>query len=314
VNPDLPEVAVEFGRAAASAFASLGGVDAALAAEGDPAIRSDKVLHALEALGLDDIDPRSGDDEALASAAVLCVQAGRVALPYPVAAALLRDGGGVPFAVVPDRTCRVDHGDLFDTWRVATLDGRVRAASRAGDRLASRLGPFVTDLDAGDDLADDPVAVALFLTLSAAQVLGTAERAVELAAEHVSTRIQFGKPIATFQAVQFMLADAHVAVAGLRELLHFTLWRHLVAPDAAMPDVLGLRLHALDVARPVLRVTQQLHGASGVCDEYAISVLARHVQPALRLPASAERTAAALADAIDRLGFDGLFEHGRATG
>jgi hypothetical protein len=37
------------------------------------------------------------------------------------------------------------------------------------------------------------------------------------------------------------------------------------------------------------------------------------VQPALRLPWSAERTATELAVAIQRHGFDGMFEHGRAS-
>ena len=78
--------------------------------------------------------------------------------------------------------------------------------------------------------------------------------------------------------------------------------------------MLALRLHALDVARAVLRTCQQLHGAAGVCDEYDISVLTRMVQPALRLPWSAERTAAELAAAIQRDGFDGLFAHGGAAG
>ena len=124
--------------------------------------------------------------------------------------------------------------------------------------------------------------------------------------------MQFGKPIATFQAVQFQLADAAVAVAGLRELAAFTLWRLTDAPGAALADVLALRLQAVDVARAVLRTCQQLHGAAGVCDEYDISVLTRMVQPALRLPWSAERTAAALAEAIQGDGFEGLFPHGAA--
>jgi hypothetical protein len=62
----------------------------------------------------------------------------------------------------------------------------------------------------------------------------------------------------------------------------------------------------------VLRTTQQLHGAAGVCDEYDISVLARAVQPALRLPWSAERTAEALAATIATDGFLGLFPHGNS--
>lgn len=313
MNPVLPDEAVEFATAASKAFADLGGVDAARDAEENPSLRSTKVAGALGALGVDDLDPRA-DADTLAAAAALCEAAGRVALPYPVPAALLRDAEGVPFAVVPDGRCRVDHGDLFPTWRVATLEGRGTTATSSDHRLGTRLGPFVSDLSASTDAAVTTTSasadVALHLTLTAWQILGTADRAVELAVEHVTGRIQFGKPLSAFQAVQFQLADAAVAVAGLRELAQFTVWRLSIAPDGATADVLALRVHALDVARAVLRTCQQLHGASGVCDEYDISVLTRHAQPALRLPCSAERAAAELAVAIERDGFDGLFLHG----
>jgi alkylation response protein AidB-like acyl-CoA dehydrogenase len=225
-------------------------------------------------------------------------------------AASLRDADGRPFAVVPDRSLRVDHADLFPEWRVGSLQGASGVAVPTGARLGSRLGPFVGDLALR---AAEPHAAAdlqLHLALTGWQVLGTADRAVELAVEHVNGRIQFGKPISSFQAVQFQLADCAVAVAGLRELAAFTLWRLDVAPGAALADALALRVHAIDVARSVLRTCQQLHGAAGVCDEYDVSVLTRMVQPALRLPWSAERSAAALAEAIQGDGFEGLFEHG----
>ena len=201
---------------------------------------------------------------------------------------------------------------------MATLDGRGRVAVPKGGVFGSRLGPFVADLDPeGGRAASADVAVltdvSLHLTLTAWQVLGSADRAVELAVEHVTSRIQFGKPLSAFQAVQFQLADAAVAVAGLRELAQFTLWRLAVAPGDTLVDALALRVHALDVARSVLRTCQQLHGAAGVCDEYDISVLTRHVQPALRLPCSAERAAAELATAIRRDGFEGLFPHGEVA-
>jgi alkylation response protein AidB-like acyl-CoA dehydrogenase len=109
-----------------------------------------------------------------------------------------------------------------------------------------------------------------------------------------------------------MLADCAVLAAGLRELASFTVWR-LDTAEEPLADVLALRVHAIDVARQVLRICQQLHGAAGVCDEYDISVLTRMVQPALRLPWSAERTATELAAAIQREGFDGLFPHGGAV-
>jgi hypothetical protein len=312
VNPVLPDEAVEFAAAASKAFTALGGVDAARRAEDEPAARATEVAPALAALGIDELDPRAEADS-LAAAAALCEAAGRVALPYPLPGALLSAGDGRPVAVVPDGQARVDHGDLFAEWRVVTLDGRSCAAVPQGDRLATRLGPFVADLTPGGELGDAARDRDLHLALGAWQVLGTVDRAVELAVDHVTTRIQFGKPISAFQAVQFQLADCAVAVAGLRELACFTLWRIDAAPDQALADVLALRVHALDVARAVLRTCQQLHGAAGVCDEYDISVLTRHVQPALRLPWSAERTVTELAEAIARDGFEGLFPHGRAA-
>jgi hypothetical protein len=318
VNPRLPEEAVEFGAAAAKAFAALGAVDAARQAEDDPAHRQGEVAAALRALGVDELDPRA-DADSLAAAAALCEAAGRSALPYPVASVLLSDADGRPFAPVPDAVARVDHGDLFAEWVVAPLGGPARVARSGGSPLGTRLGPFVTDLTVADPAPGRVTAggtdrdTILHLALTAALVLGTCDRAVEVTVEHVNGRIQFGKPIASFQAVQFQLADAAVAVSGLRELLHFTLWRIDADLEHALPDALGLRVHALDVARAVLRSCQQLHGAAGVCDEYDVSVLTRLIQPALRLPWSAERTATELAAAIRRHGFDGLFPHGGAV-
>jgi len=313
VNPELPDEAVELAASAGKAIATLGGVDLARRAEADPGIRAAEVAPALANVGIDDLDPRA-DDVSLAAAAALCEVAGRAALPYPVAAALVRDAHGNPTAAVPSPRARVDHGDLFARWRVASLEGDGGIATPAGPALDTRLGRFVTDLDI-DHVTDAPPAedVSLHLALQAWTILGTVDRAVELAVDHVGTRVQFGKPISAFQAVQFQLADAAVAVAGLRELAGFTLWRLRAEGAAARADVLALRLHALDVARAVLRTSQQLHGAAGVCDEYDISILVRSIQPALRLPFGVERTVTELADAIAIDGFDGLFPHGAAT-
>jgi hypothetical protein len=307
MNPEIPADAREFGDAARKAFEALGGGDYVLRCEEEPAHR-DAAAGALSALGIDDIDPRA-DLDTLAAAAVLCQEAGRVALPYPVVSVLLQTDG-VPFAV----GTRVHHADLFAEWRIASVPnwGAHMSSSDTTQPQFGRLGRFVGDLTPGDEVGDAAGDALLWLTLTSWQILGTTERAVELASDHVSNRIQFGKPIATFQAVQFMLADAAVAVAGLRELALFTLWRVASDIDNASPDVLALRVHAIDVARAVLRTCQQLHGASGVCDEYDISVITRHIQPALRLPFGAERSAAMLADAIARHGFVGLFPHGGA--
>jgi len=53
----------------------------------------------------------------------------------------------------------------------------------------------------------------------AAEIIGVAERALDLAVEHTSSRRQFNAPIAAFQAVRHRLADAYVAIAAARALL-----------------------------------------------------------------------------------------------
>lgn len=310
MNPNLPELAAEFGATAEKAIVAAGGTDLARRAEVDDRVRTTEVADLLAGLGLADLDPRADADTA-AAAAELCRVAGRYALPYPVAAALLGDRAGRPLALDGDGH-RADHADLFPTWRlVAPGEQQGVVAAGAGGRLGSKLGPFVGTLTPGDeDTAVDDLDVALHLTFSAWRVLGAVERAIELAVEHVRDRHQFGQALAQFQAVQFQLADASVGADGLRELARYTLWRVLSDPGSRLVDPLALRLHAVDVARAALRTSQQLFGAAGLCDEYDVSVLVRHIQPELRLPFGAEQTASRLFAAVDRDGFAALFAQG----
>lgn len=309
MNPTLPDLAVEFAASAEKAVLAAGGVELARESEAKPARRAE-VASLLEGLGISDLDPRADLDAALA-AAELCRVTGRHALPYPVVAVLLSDQVERPMALVPDSHCRVDHGDLFPDWRVVTVGGTCRAAAPAGRPLASRLGPFVTDLvPAAETGQVDTLDASLHMTFTSWRILGAVERSLELAVDHVQGRRQFGQALAQFQAVQFQLADAAVACDGLRELCRYTLWRVFCHEEARLVDPLALRLHAVDVARGVLRTAQQLFGAAGLCDEYDVSILVRHLQPDLRLPFGSEQTASLLFQAVSRHGFESLFPHG----
>lgn len=320
MNLELPEVAAEFGATARRAFADAGGVELARRAEADPAVRATVVAPLLAGLGAFDLPlplgPDDGDidaDVALA-AGELCRAAGRVALPYPLAAVLASpDGTERPIAVVDPELPRADHGDLFPTWQLATLDGgRAWTGAPSGQVLGTKLGPFVTDLRLDAETLDRDLTfpAALALALDAWRVLGTLERALETTAAHVTSREQFGQPLAGFQAVQFQVADATVAARALRELAGFTTWRLCVAPLDRLVDALALRVNAVEGAQQVLRTCHQLHGAIGFCDEHDLSVLSRHVQPQLRLPGGLEATTEHLLAAVEELGFSSLFGEG----
>jgi hypothetical protein len=312
VDLALPEVAGQFAAAAERALAGLGGIEAARRAEADPSLRLGEVKAALDALGLADLDPRA-DLESAAMAAEVVRVGGRFVVPFPIVAyAMARPSDGVAVALASPR---VDHGDLFAHWVLHDFAGQASRAVPAGAPLASRLAPFVCALaEEGTPTVSAPGEVELLCLLWASYLLGVAEYALELAIAHVKGRIQFGRPLAELQSVRFQIADAMVAVDGLRELVHFTLWRVATDPATATPDALAARFSAQEVAQPVLRVAQQLHGASGLCDEYDISVLVRHVQPALRLPLDADAMSDLVFDAITTQGFATLFPLGTGGG
>jgi Acyl-CoA dehydrogenase, C-terminal domain len=110
------------------------------------------------------------------------------------------NAGGVSLAVAP--------ASAFTVTPLSSLDHEAGWYAVSGPTPATRYD--------GDAWA---AAVAAAQRALAAEIIGTAERALELAVEHTSTRRQFNAPIAAFQAVRHRLADAHVAIVAARALL-----------------------------------------------------------------------------------------------
>ncbi|GFG67538.1 acyl-CoA dehydrogenase [Mycobacterium kubicae] len=286
MNTELPQDIIDFAAVAAKRLQRLGGPAAALRAETDDGVRQ-AANDALRDLGALELDVREEPDDLLA-AAVLCRAAGAAALPYPLVEELLAVDGA-RLALVDPQAPRIDHGDLPGRWLAADLDGN-RYDAQPAARTAAKLGPFLVPATlSGPHGAVAAADVSLHLVLGSWRILGAVRQSLHIVTEHVLARIQFGKPLADFQAVRFAVADASVAVRGLEELAKFTLSRTNVVPKSAYSaDALVLRLKAADTARQVLRTAHQLLGALGFCDESDVSVLDRHTQPLIRLPLSAE--------------------------
>jgi alkylation response protein AidB-like acyl-CoA dehydrogenase len=150
--------------------------------------------------------------------------------------------------------------------------------------------------------------VDLHLTLGSWRIVGAVQQCLEITRQHVVARMQFGKPLAEFQAVRFTVADAAVAARGLHELAKYTISRiESVPAQVRSADALILRLKAGETARLVLRTAHQLLGALGFCDESDVSVLDRHTQPLIRLPVSTEVLAMRLLPGVRDGGFETLF-------
>jgi len=313
----LSDEAVEFGQVARAALEAAGGDRLVEDAEDDPRERG-RVADVLAELGAWDLDVRESADE-LEAAAALCRAAGWWGAPHPVAERLARpadaDGLVVVDPVAP--AARLD-GLAGLTWAAVTLDGTLHRATLLPAAQAPRKSAFVTSLalrnfDPGGRLATSAdnvsgVGVGLGLTLPCWTLLGMLDRAIDVTCRYVGEREQFGVAIGTFQGVQFQLTEAEVERSGVEELAKYALWSLATRPDDAVADALALRLAAIEAAEVVFRVTHQLHGAIGFCDETTLSWLSRHSQPLRRLPLGPSATRAALARHIGRRGLSGLFD------
>jgi 3-oxo-4-pregnene-20-carboxyl-CoA dehydrogenase alpha subunit len=279
-------------------------------AEADPAARAAMTDKVLAGLGAWDLEPRS-DTDSLEAAAALCRSAGYWALPYPVAERLSRptdvDVDGL--VVVSDTRPAAAISGIDIGWAAVTLDGRRSKVSG----LVSAESAFVAQLELTpldhNGLGD----VALALVLPCWTLLGMLDRALALTIAHVQSRHQFGQPLAGFQSVQFQLTDGEVERAGLEMLAKYALWSVGAGRPEAIDDALALRMAALEAAEVVFRVTHQLHGAVGFCDETTLSWLSRYSQPLRRLPFGLSATRDVLTRQIGRNGLTGLFGTDRVT-
>jgi isovaleryl-CoA dehydrogenase len=111
--------------------------------------------------------------------------------------------------------------------------------------------------------------------------LGVAERALELSLEYAKTRVQFGKPIASFQMVQAKLAEMYVRIETMRTFTYRVLaaCNSLDAEAGGRGEIHALTaasvLYAAETMARVLDDGVQIHGGSGYIWETEINRLFR---------------------------------------
>jgi alkylation response protein AidB-like acyl-CoA dehydrogenase len=109
----------------------------------------------------------------------------------------------------------------------------------------------------------------------AAQAVGIAQGALDYAVQYAKDRHQFGKPIADFQGIQFMLADMEAQTAAARALVYHA--AELV--DRRSPEVTHAaaicKLFAADTAMRVTTDAVQVLGGYGYVREYPVERMMR---------------------------------------
>ncbi len=99
---------------------------------------------------------------------------------------------------------------------------------------------------------------------------GLVSGALRLTADHVSNRVQFGKPLATFQAVSQQLADVYVVSRTLNLGVTSAVWRLSAGLDATEDlDIVAFWLAS--EAQRVMQICHHLHGGLGVDITYPMN-------------------------------------------
>ena len=147
-----------------------------------------------------------------------------------------------------------------DTRELSFRDCAVPEGNLLGERGAG-LRQFLEILDGGR------ISVA-------AMGLGLAQGAYDLALGYAREREQFGKPIASFQAIQFALADMATEIEAGRGLVYRAAWQKDEGRPFALEAAMA-KLYTGELSKRVADRALQVHGGYGFMDEYAISRLYR---------------------------------------
>ncbi len=109
----------------------------------------------------------------------------------------------------------------------------------------------------------------------AAQALGVATGALDIAVHYTRERRQFGKPISAFQGIQFMLADMATQVEAARALVYQTA-RYIDSGAKNFSKMSAMsKLYASDVAMKVTTDAVQVLGGYGYMKEYPLEKMMR---------------------------------------
>ncbi len=103
--------------------------------------------------------------------------------------------------------------------------------------------------------------------LQCVEMVGVAHKALELTAAYSASRVQFGRPIGTFQAVQHRLADMLTDVESARWLSYQAVWR-LDRRLPAAREVSMAKAWASDACQRVVSGAQHIHGGVGFDADY----------------------------------------------
>ena len=183
---------------------------------------------------------------------------GTVAYLKDGAAELVADVDSAAFVVCIDgSTATVVPSGEAESERVDTIDStrrfsRVRIPDGAGDQLDGDAGPAI-----------GPIAVAI-----AAELVGVAQRAMEMSVEYAKDRQQFGRPIGVYQGVSHRCAQMLLEVESARSATLYAGWAADHEQESLPLAAAMAKAYASDAGWGVTASALQVHGGIGFTWEH----------------------------------------------
>jgi alkylation response protein AidB-like acyl-CoA dehydrogenase len=128
-------------------------------------------------------------------------------------------------------------------------------------RRLARLEPIQTA-----DTAADPGLAGIAAILLAAEQIGAAAKCLDLTVEYSKERVQFGRPIGSFQALKHRMADLYVAVQSARTVVNDALG------DPTATSAALARVAASEALSKVAAEAVQMHGGIAITWEHDIQL------------------------------------------
>jgi alkylation response protein AidB-like acyl-CoA dehydrogenase len=152
------------------------------------------------------------------------------------------------------------------------------------DLIDSTRAYFVVTADGGEPLPGDiaPAVDAGMVALSA-ELVGVAQRALDIANDYAKEREQFGRPIGSYQAVSHRLADMLWAVEEARSLTYYAAWCAEAEPESLPLAASMAKARASDAACQVTHDAIQTLGGIGFTWEHDIHFFLKRARVSAQL-------------------------------
>ena len=114
-----------------------------------------------------------------------------------------------------------------------------------------------------------------YTVAEAAYLVGLAQMDFEISVDYAKERVQFGRPIGSFQAIQHKCADMVTDVDGSRFIMYKAAWSVNTDQDDRQMAVNMAKAWTSDATRRVVAHGQQIHGGIGFTKDYKIQLYYR---------------------------------------